>query len=198
MKNIRFYEAEKYKTPEYGKVEDMIYKTREEKAEDEESYALRQCRDAALAEKLRKLDGWTPGSGDFFEDFLIITYEGKKYYRETENAGTEEDIIYEDDEDDTEEEEMIYVTSVVFEPEPDLDENEPEDPFVSQYPLEDLLDEFNIYCYDSYEEENTSDKKNSYLEFASEDIEDIRKVLSIIGKHVYNKADGDYVRLIIE
>lgn len=31
MKNIRFYEAEKYNTPEYEKVEDMIYKTVEEK-----------------------------------------------------------------------------------------------------------------------------------------------------------------------
>ena len=34
MKNIRFYEAEKYSTPEYEKVEDMIYKTKEVRSEN--------------------------------------------------------------------------------------------------------------------------------------------------------------------
>ena len=32
MKNIRFYEAKKYSTPDYEKVEDMIYKTREDRS----------------------------------------------------------------------------------------------------------------------------------------------------------------------
>lgn len=38
----------------------------------------------------------------------------------------------------------------------------------------------------------------SYVEFASEKIDDIKKLLSIIGKHVYNKLEGEYVYLKIE
>ncbi len=43
-----------------------------------------------------------------------------------------------------------------------------------------------------------SDTINSYVEFASEDIEDIRAVLSILGKHVYNVDEGDYIDIKIE
>ena len=39
---------------------------------------------------------------------------------------------------------------------------------------------------------------NSYVEFASEDIEDIRNVLNILGKHVYNSQEGEYVMLKVE
>ena len=89
----------------------------------------------------------------------------------------------------------IYVTSIVFEAEPEFGENEPEDEEISQYPLEDILDEYLVYVYDDYAEENASDKVNSYVEFASEDIEDIRNVLNILGKHVYNSQEGEYVML---
>ena len=51
---------------------------------------------------------------------------------------------------------------------------------------------------DDYEEENAEDPKNCYVEFASEDIGDIRDILTIVGKHVYNKENGEYVDLIIE
>ena len=198
MKNIRFYEAKKYSTPDYEKVEDMIYKTREDRSEDSGCYALRQCGDDELVSKLMASDGWARGTGEFYEDFLILTYEGKKYYRDADNIDTEDDIVFEDDTDDQEDADMIYVTSIVFEPEPELEENDPADQYVSQYPLEDILDEFNIYCYDEYAEENTTDKENSYVEFAGDDIEDIRKVLTIIGKHVYNEVEGEYVKLKIE
>lgn len=197
MKNIRFYEAEKYNTAEYEKVEDMIYKTVEVKSLDDGNFALRQCTDEELVSKLLKSEDWVQGTGDFLEDNLIMMYEGKRYYRDIENVGTEEDIVFEDQYDPNEGN-IIYVTSIVYEPEPEFEENAPEDDFVSQYPLEDILDEYFIYCYDSYDEENASDKKNSYVEFASEDIEDIRKVLNIIGKHVYNVTEGDYVKLKIE
>lgn len=139
----------------------MIYKTVEEKSVDDGNFALKQCTDAELVSKLLKSEDWVQGTGDFLEENLIMTYEGKRYYREIESVGTEDD-------------------------------------FVSQYPLEDILDEFYIYCYDSYDEENASDKKNSYVEFTSEDIEDIRKVLDIIGKHVYNVTEGENVKLVIE
>ncbi len=69
---------------------------------------------------------------------------------------------------------------------------------ISQYPLEDILEKFNCYCYDSYTEENKNDSVNSYIEFAGDDIKDIENLLTIVGKHVYNKEDGEYVKLIIE
>ncbi len=198
MKNIRFYEAEKYGTSEYEKIEDMIYKTKEEKSGNVQSLALKQCEDDNLADRLKKSDGWKKGTGELLEDYLILTYEGKMYYRDIESIDTEDDVVFEDCYPDTDEANMIYVTSIVFEPEPEFEENEPADSFISQYPLEDILDEFYVYCYDSYDKENESDKENSYIEFASDDIEDIRNVLSIIGKHVYNKTEGDYDILKIE
>ena len=85
----------------------------------------------------------------------------------------------------------------MFEPEPEFDENEPAEE-ISQYPLEDILEKFFCYVSDDYEEENAEDPKNCYVEFASEDIGDIRDILTIVGKHVYNKENGEYVDLIIE
>lgn len=108
--------------------------------------------DEEFAEKLRKEAGWKQGTGDFLEDMLILTYEGQRYYRDIVNVDTADDIVYENiaDPGNTTE---IYVTSIVFEAEP---------------------------------------------EFASEDIEDIRNVLSILGKHVYNSREGDSVMLKVE
>ena len=77
-------------------------------------------------------------------------------------------------------------------------ENEPADEEISQYPLEDILDEYLVYVYDDYAEQNASDEVNSYVEFASEDIEDIRNILNILGKHVYNCQEGEYVTLKVE
>lgn len=196
MKNIRFYEAEKYNSDDYKKVEDMIYKTADKKTYGE-SLALKGCSDTELVSKLLKSEDWAQGSGKFLEDYMILTYDGKRYYRKIDNIGTDKDIVFEDLHDPNEKD-VIYVTSIVFEPEPELEENEPSDPYVSQYPLDDILDEFFVYCNDMYEKENESDKNHSYVEFASEKIEEIRDLLSIIGKHVYNKQEGEYVYLKIE
>ena len=49
---------------------------------------------------------------------------------------------------------------------------------------------FNLY--------NEEDPVNSYVEVVSDDMQDIENFLTIIGKHVYNKEDGEYVKLIIE
>ena len=61
-----------------------------------------------------------------------------------------------------------------------------------------LIGEVGTQKRDDYEEENAEDPKNCYVEFASEDIGDIRDILTIVGKHVYNKDNGEYVDLIIE
>ncbi len=104
-----------------------------------------------------------------------------------------EDGIYEI----KEENEFLYVTSLSFIQETELGEgaNARE---ISQYPLEDLLDKFYCYISDFYEEQNTEDSLKCYLEFASTDLEDVKELRSIIGKHVYNKEMNGSVKLIVE
>ena len=197
MKNIRFYEAEKYRTPDYEEVEDKIFKTHKIVSESDNYLGLRQLEDAELAEKLMQAEGWEPGTGELLEDYLLLTYEGKTYYRDSEDIGTEDDVVMVNMNDPSNPEE-IFVTSIVFEAEPEYDENEPSDPMISQYPLEDILDKYFLYVNDVYIEENAGDPVNSYVEFASEDIEDIRSALEILGKHVYNFEEDGYIKLKIE
>lgn len=197
MKNIRPYKADKYSTAQYEEVEPNIYKTYIVHQQSEDSWALKGVSDEELAEKLRTADGWEKCGGEMGEDLLFLIHEGKKYYKGIDEEENGEVIIYEDMYDPNAPEE-VYVTSIVFEPEPELGENEPNDEQISQYPLEDILDEFYCEIGDLYEKENAADKENSYVEFASEDIGDIRKLLNIVGKHVYNEEDGDTVFLRIK
>lgn len=197
MKNIRFYEAEKYRTPDFDEVEDKIFKTYKTASESDDYLGLRQLEDAELAEKLMQAEGWEQGNGELLEDYLILTYEGKTYYRDSEDIGTEDDVVMVNMDDPSNPEE-IFVTSIVFEAEPEYDENEPSDSMISQYPLEDILDKYFLYVNDDYIEENAGDPVNSYVEFASEDIEDIRSALEILGKHVYNFEENGYIKLRIE
>ena len=96
----------------------------------------------------------------------------------------------------------LYVTSLSFVQEPDLNEGE-NAATISQYPLEDLMDKFLVYVSDFYDELNVESSQTCFQEFASPNIDDIKKMRTIIGKHVYNKnrigEDGrTYVDLIIE
>ena len=93
--------------------------------------------------------------------------------------------------------ETVYVTSLSFIQEPEFDEgsNAAE---ISQYPLEDLLDEFGCWISDFYDDLNTEDSSVCYQEFASGTQEEIKNLRSIIGKHVYEKTDGQYMKLCIE
>lgn len=98
--------------------------------------------------------------------------------------------------------ETLYVTSLSFVQEPELQEGDSA-ANLSQYPLEDLLDHFCCHISDFYEDLNTAESQICRLEFASPDLEDIRRLRFIIGKHVCNKeADGysqqGYVQLIME
>lgn len=95
----------------------------------------------------------------------------------------------------------LYVTSLLFEQEPEYEEGTSAEE-ISQYPLEDLLDKFYCHISDFYEKLNLSDSNICYLEFAAMDMEDIKNLRGIIGKHVYNQEyeeDGKtYVKLVIE
>lgn len=121
----------------------------------------------------------------------IQNYNATKYM----NVGYSlvEDGIYKIEVD----EETLYVTSLTFMQEVELDEGKDASE-ISQYPLEDLLDKFYCHISDFYENLNLAQSQNCYLEFASPDLEDIKQLRSIIGKHVYNKEIDGYVKLIIE
>lgn len=93
--------------------------------------------------------------------------------------------------------ETVYVTSLSFVQEPEFGEgaNAAE---ISQYPLEDLLDNFGCWVSDFYNDLNTENSAVCYQEFASGTAEEIRDLRSIIGKHVYMQKDGQYIKLCIE
>ena len=96
---------------------------------------------------------------------------------------------------------VIYVTSLSFAQEPEYEEGEYADD-ISQYPLEDILENYSCYVSDLYHELNVTGSEVCYLEFASPDIEDIKNLRTIIGKHVYNRnveENGEiYVELVVE
>lgn len=93
--------------------------------------------------------------------------------------------------------EDYYVTSLSFMQEPEFDEGTSPNN-ISQYPLEDVLDKFSVSVSDFYENENSKSDSLCYLEFRGSDIKNIQSLLKIVGKHVYNKADGGFIRLAVE
>ncbi len=97
--------------------------------------------------------------------------------------------------------EKLFVMSLSFEQEPELGEGKGTAD-ISQYPLEDILDKYFCQISDFYEERNAAGSKVCFLEFASEDMNNILELKEIVGKHVYNKAverDGQvFDELIIE
>ena len=93
------------------------------------------------------------------------------------------------------------VTSLCFEQEPELDEGK-DSTDISQYPLEDIRDKYNVFVSDFYKEKNAQATQKCYLEFCGKREESIRGLRSIIGKHVKCKTikdDGsEYIELAIE
>lgn len=197
MKNIEFYASSIYDSDDYTEIEPMIYRTELTNEPDDSDLALVSISDDALIAALSARTDWEIVDDDEYDDddddddkLMFLVHKGKKYYRQNMTY-----FILDPDEYGTK---TYYSTSLKFEQEPEFGENEPQDDEISQYPLEDLLDEFNLCVGDSYETENSEDKVHAYLEFMSEDAEDIRKLLGVIGKHVYNAEDGACVKLVIE
>lgn len=121
-----------------------------------------------------------------------IQYYNASKYADTQYEKREHGIFKMDGE---------FYVSLSFIQEPELDEGS-DSTYISQYPLEDVLDKFLVYVSDFYDAENEKGQDVCVLEFASSNEEHIVKLLSIIGKHVYNKIvmeDGEEaVTLIIE
>ncbi len=88
------------------------------------------------------------------------------------------------------------VTSLMFVQEPEYGEGSSAAE-LSQYPLEDLLNEYWCLVSDFYEDLNQEDAQVCHLEFTGE-AEDLRNLRTIIGKHVYTQQDGDSTTLVVE
>lgn len=122
----------------------------------------------------------------------IKNYDAEKY--SSDEYKLVEEGIYEYDEDG----EKIFVTSLQFEQEPELGEGE-DSSYISQDPLEGILDEFCCYVSDFYDDLNDGGSNVCCQEFASSNAEDIKNLRSIIGKHVWDKIDEEgYATLMIE
>ncbi len=121
----------------------------------------------------------------------IRIFDAEKY---RDSAYTRvEDGIYEQDGE--------YFCSLSFVQEPAYGEGKSAAD-IAQYPLEDILDRYFAYVSDFYEEKNTADSEICYLELGAGDVDDIRGLLEIVGRHVYYKSvfqDGrELQKLVIE
>lgn len=101
--------------------------------------------------------------------------------------------------------EDIFVTSLSFEMEPECYGEEDASPRnITQVPFEALLDDFLVFVTDFYEQLNADSETVCYQEFGSFDLEDIRKLRSVIGKRVYavpytDETDGEeYYNVVVE
>lgn len=94
-----------------------------------------------------------------------------------------------------------YYCSLSFVQEPAYGEGESAAD-IAQYPLEDIMDNTDTYISDFYDEMNTETSETCYLEFGAGSADDIRSLLGIVGRHVYNKSvfqDGKELQeLVIE
>ena len=91
----------------------------------------------------------------------------------------------------------LYLTSICFKQEPELGEGTSAK-YITQYPLEDVLDATETFIHDFYDDLNTEASDICFLELASPHIENIRAVLKLCGKHIYNKEVNGLIDLIIE
>lgn len=118
------------------------------------------------------------GSGENLKNFK--NYEAPKYHSAAYKKA--EDGIYQIGD--------TYVTTLSFEQEKDRFGEESGSPkMISQVPLEDLLDKYFVYISDFYEKENEQSQITCYQEFASADVEDLRKLRTVIGKSFYAVED---------
>ncbi|MDE7220560.1 MAG: hypothetical protein K2O45_13230 [Oscillospiraceae bacterium] len=101
------------------------------------------------------------------------------------------------------EEREIFVTSLSFEMEPECFGEEDASPRnLTQIPIEGILDEFFVYVTDFYDQLNEKSETLCYQEFGSNNLEDIQKLRTIIGKRFYAvlyMSDGEeYYNMVIE
>ena len=98
----------------------------------------------------------------------------------------------------------VFVTSLSFEMEPERYGEEDASPRnLTQVPIEGLLDEFELFVTDFYEELNEASETVCYQEFGAFDLENIQRLRAIIGKRFYaapyiDKRDGkEYYNMVM-
>lgn len=83
-------------------------------------------------------------------------------------------------------EQDIFVASLAFEMEPECYGEEDASPRnLTQVPIEGILDEFNLFVTDFYEQLNETSETICYQEFGSFDLENIQKLRRLIGRRFY-------------
>lgn len=98
----------------------------------------------------------------------------------------------------------IFVTSLTFEMEPECYGEENASPSnLTQIPIEGILDEFNLFVTDFYEQLNQSSEIICYQEFGSLDLKDIKNLRTLIGKRFYavpytGENGEEYYNMVIE
>ena len=112
----------------------------------------------------------------------IKRYDSPKY-QDTNKYHFIQDGIYETT---NQENEKTFVTSISFVQEPELEEGT-NAANISQYPLEDILENFRCSVTDFYKDLNVESSTTCYLEFGAHYLQCIEEVTKLIGKHVYNK-----------
>lgn len=181
MKNIENFKSPKYDDPRYEMVLPDIYKVTRKVNDDRLSTKFTQSADEE-AEVVRDIEGW-----EYIEKYkgYALTYNDKLYFRKHNHV---DDVIMEYDTSEVTE----FVTSLSFVQEPELGEGEDASD-ISQFPLEDIMDEWFCGVGDFYDNLNIKGSKKCYIEFASYDIEIIKELRTIIGKRVYSNDDGFYI-----
>lgn len=130
-----------------------------------------------------------------FKNFMPEKYAGSDFQK------VEEGIYKTKSPYDSKEE--IFVTSLSFEMEPERYGEEDASPRnMPQIPIEGILDEFNLYVTDFYEQLNKTSETVCYQEFGASDPADIQKLRTIIGKRFYAVPYVDngeeYYNMVIE
>ena len=98
----------------------------------------------------------------------------------------------------------VFVSSLTFEMEPECYGEEDASPRnLTQVPIEGILDEFNLFVTDFYDQLNETSETICYQEFGASDLEDIKKLRTLIGKRFYAVPymgeDGEeYYNMVIE
>ncbi len=181
MKNIENFKSPKYDDPRYEMVLPDIYKVTRKVNDDRLSTKFTQSADEE-AEVVRDIEGW-----EYSEKYsgYLLSYNDKLYYRDNNHR---DDVILEYDTS----EETYYLTSLSFVQEPELGEGE-DASNISQYPLEDIMDEWFCWVSDFYDDLNIKGSEKCYQEFASYDLETLVGLRTIIGKRVYSNDDGFYI-----
>ena len=121
----------------------------------------------------------------------ITIFESEKY--NDANYRKKGDGIYEMND-------QFYI-SISFTQEPEFGEGT-DSTEISQYPLEDILDNYGVFVSDFYEELNNGQSNTCYLEFASPSLDNVTNLLEIVDKHVFlqtvKEDERVFERLCIE